>query len=251
MPIDGVLSQVSDEERHLRTQLAAAFRLVAHYGWDDIVFTHQTTRLPGQEHHFLINPYQLCFDEICASNLVKIDLDGNKLGESPYIVNQAGFVIHSAIHAAREDANAVVHLHTPQGQAVSAQACGLLPVTQTAMTVCHDVAYHDYEGIAFDLDERERLARDLGDKHALILRNHGTLTVGETVADAFMRMYFLERACQAQIMAQAGGELNQASAKSIETTATIATQGLVPLGRGLAWPALLRKLDRIDASYQH
>lgn len=186
--------QVSAEEWALRVDLAAAYRLVALYGWDDLIFTHLSARVPGPEHHFLINPYTHMFEEITASSLVKIDVDGNKVMETPAPVNRAGFVIHSAIHNAREDAVAVLHLHTPYGQAVSAMAEGLMPHTQTAMIAHHDIAYHDFEGIATDLEERERLVEDLGTKNAMILRNHGTLTVGATVAEAFLRMYFLERA---------------------------------------------------------
>lgn len=196
---------VSPEEWALRVDLAAAYRLVALYGWDDLIFTHLSARVPGPEHHFLINPYTHMFEEITASSLVKIDIDGNKVSDSPAPVNRAGFVIHSAIHAAREDAMAVLHLHTPHGQAVSAMAEGLLPHTQTAMIAGRDVAYHDFEGIATDLDERERLVADLGDRHAMILRNHGTLTVGSTVAQAFIRMYFLERACEAQVLMLSAG----------------------------------------------
>jgi ribulose-5-phosphate 4-epimerase/fuculose-1-phosphate aldolase len=191
------------------------------------------------------------FEEITASSLVKIDVDGNKVDDSPAMVNPAGFVIHSAIHMARSDAHAVMHLHTEAGQAVSAQAGGLLPITQTAMLVCSEVAYHDYEGLANNLEERARLVRDLGAKSCMLLRNHGTLTIGETIADAFVRMYFLERACSAQVLAQAGGgALNPASPESIELTGKLGQVGLAPVGRGLVWPALLRKLDRVDPSYK-
>ena len=192
----------------------------------------------------------MLFEEITASSLVKIDTDGNPLEESPYPVNPAGFTIHSAVHMNRDDAHCVVHLHTVQGQAVSAQQGGLLPITQTALQIHDDVAYHDFEGIAEDLDERERIVRDLGDNNALILRNHGTLTCGETVADAWLRMYILERACEAQIAAQAGGALLDAPADAAAKTAAIAKKGLPIVGRGLAWPALLRRLDRVDPSYR-
>lgn len=240
----------SDVEAEVRRDLAAAYRLVALYGWDDMIFTHISVRVPGTS-HFLINAYGLLFEEITASNLVRIDTDGNKIDDSPYDVNPAGFVIHSAIHRDHPEAHCVLHLHTESGQAVAAQRDGLLPLTQTAMVIAEDVAYHDFEGIASDLDERERLVRDLGDKHAMILRNHGTLTVGETVADAFIRMYFLERACEAQVRALAGGvPLSEASAASRQRTSELAQVGLVPVGRQLAWPALLRKLDRIDPSYR-
>ena len=239
----------SPEEWAVRVDLAAAYRLVALHGWDDLIFTHLSVRVPGSD-HFLINPYGLLFEEITASSLVKVDVEGNQVEESPYAVNPAGFTIHSAVHMSREDAHCVVHLHTVQGQAVSAQPKGLLPITQTALQIHDDVAYHDFEGIAEDLDERERIVRDLGDKNALILRNHGTLTVGETVSDAWLRMYMLERACEAQIAAQAGGPVLEAPREAGEKTAAIARAGLPIVGRKLAWPALLRRLDRADPSYR-
>jgi ribulose-5-phosphate 4-epimerase/fuculose-1-phosphate aldolase len=246
-----VKDQVSPEEWAVRVELAACYRLVALYRWDDLIFTHISAKVPGPEKHFLINPYGQLFDEISASSLVKIGLDGNAVSESRYPVNPAGFVIHSAIHEARADAKCVLHLHTPQGQAVSAQKHGLLPLTQTSMIIGGAVAYHDYEGIAVDLSERARLVRDLGDKSVMILRNHGTLTVGETVADAFIRMYFLERACEAQVLALRGGaEINQPPEGTPEKTAEQGAFGLTTLGRALAWPALLRKLDRIDPSFR-
>jgi len=251
--ISSVRATVSDEEWALRVDLAAAYRLVALYGWDDLIFTHLSARVPGPEHHFLINPYTHMFEEITASSLVKIDVDGNKVTDTPAPVNRAGFVIHSAIHGAREDAAAVLHLHTPHGQAVSAMACGLLPHTQTAMIAYHDVAYHDFEGIATELDERERLVADLGTKHSMILRNHGTLTVGATVAQAFLRMYFLERACEAQVLMLSIGRdgLNnphQGVAEKVEQQSR--PEGMGALAQTLAWPALLRKLDRIDPSFR-
>lgn len=239
----------SPEEWAVRVDLAAAYRLVALHGWDDLIFTHLSARVPGTD-HFLINPYGRLFEEITASSLVKIDVDGKKLDDSPDPVNPAGFTIHSAVHMSRADAHCVMHLHTVQGQAVSAQPRGLLPITQTALQVHHDVAYHDFEGIAEDLEERERIVGDLGDKHVLILRNHGTLTVGETVADAWLRMYILERACEAQVAAQAGGEVLEAPLDAGDKTAAIANAGLATVGRKLAWPALLRKLDRVDSSYR-
>lgn len=250
---DTTRDRVSPEEWHIRVDLAAAYRLVALYGWDDLIFTHLSARIPGPEHHFLINPYNLMFEEITASSLVKIDIDGNKVMDGPEFVNRAGFVIHSAIHAAREDANAVIHLHTPYGQAVSAMADGLLPHTQTAMIAGHDLAYHEYEGIATDLEERERLVADLGAKHSMILRNHGTLAVGQTVGQAFVRMYFLERACEAQVhmLAAGRGGLNnppQGTGDKVEQQSSGA--GMAMLVDGLAWPALLRKLDRANPGYR-
>jgi ribulose-5-phosphate 4-epimerase/fuculose-1-phosphate aldolase len=240
----------SEAEWKVRRDLAAAYRLVALFGWDDLIFTHISARVPG-EPHFLINPYGLLFEEITASSLVKIDHDGNKVEESPYPVNPAGFVIHSAIHGARADAHAVMHLHSNDGQAVSAQVGGLLPITQTAMLVCKQLAYHDYEGLATRFEERERLVKDLGTHRAMLLRNHGTLTVGEEVADAFIAMYFLERACTAQVRAQAGGgALHPASDESIGFTAQAGEMGLSFVGRHLLWPALLRKLDRVAPDYR-
>jgi ribulose-5-phosphate 4-epimerase/fuculose-1-phosphate aldolase len=246
-----IREQVSPEEWQQRVELAAAYRLVALHGWDDMIFTHISARVPGPEHHFLINPYGVLFEEIKASMLVKIDLDGNAVSQSNYPINPAGFVIHSAIHGARPDARCVLHLHTPYGQAVAAQAAGLLPITQTAMTLHGDIAYHEYEGLANSLDERKRLVADLGQQHCLILRNHGTLTVGEQVGDAFLRMYFLERACQAQVLALSGGAaIHPAPAGTPEITAEQANFGLTAIGRVLAWPALMRKLDRLDPSYR-
>ena len=240
-------------EWEVRVDLAAAYRLVALYGWDDLIFTHLSARVPGPEHHFLINPYDMMFEEITASSLVKIDIEGQPVGTSSHPVNPAGFTIHSALHMAREDAAAVMHLHTPYGQAVSAMAFGLLPHTQTAMIAGHDVAYHDYEGIATDLEERERLVADIADKHAMILRNHGTLTVGDSVPSCFLRLYFLERACEAQVHMLAAGRAHlNAPPQGVE--GKVATQssatGMGLLAQKLAWPALLRKLDRRDASYR-
>src|SRR3954447_2870378 len=183
--IPSLEGKVSDSEWALRVDLAAAYRIVADYRWDDLIFTHLSVRIPGPEHHFLLNPYNLMFEEVTASSLIKVDVSGNPVQPTPFITNPAGFTIHSAIHMARDDAHAVMHLHTPHGQAVSAHAEGLLPLTQTAMLIRDEVAYHEYEGIAVDLSERERIVADLGDKSAMIFRNHGTLTVGETVGEAF------------------------------------------------------------------
>ncbi|MFQ3596108.1 MAG: class II aldolase/adducin family protein [Sphingomonadaceae bacterium] len=250
---DDVRAHVSDEEWKLRVDLACAYRLVAHYGWDDLIFTHLSVRVPGPEHHFLINPYNLMFDEITASSLVKIDVEGQPVMETPYLTNPAGFTIHSAIHMAREDAHAVMHLHTPHGQAVSAMADGLMPLTQTAMLIRDEVAYHHYEGVATDLDERERLVADLGAKNAMILRNHGTLTVGETVGEAFIRMYFLERACQAQVLTLAASveHVNHPPQGTPEKAASQGREGLKLVGNMLAWPALMRKMDRLDPGYRN
>src|SRR5436190_5477163 len=206
--IPSLEGRVSAEEWAIRLDLAAAYRMVAHYGWDDLIFTHLSARIPGPEHHFLLNPYNLMFEEVTASSLIKVDTNGNPVEPTPFITNPAGFTIHSAVHMAREDAQAVMHLHTPHGQAVSAHSDGLLPLTQTAMAIREEVAYHEYEGIAVDLSERERIVADLGDKSAMIFRNHGTLAVGETVGEAFLKLYFLERACEAQVLALTAGEGN-------------------------------------------
>jgi ribulose-5-phosphate 4-epimerase/fuculose-1-phosphate aldolase len=247
-----VREQVSAEEWAIRVDLAAAYRLVALYGWDDIIFTHLSARVPGPDHHFLINPYNLMFEEITASSLVKIDVDGNPVVETPYAVNPAGFTIHSALHMARDDAQAVMHVHTKAGQAVSAQAAGLMPLTQTAMLIREEVAYHEYEGVATDLEERERLVEDIGTKDAMILRNHGTLTVGKSVADCFIKLYFLERACEAQVMALTAGPggLYNPPQGTPEKAAGQGKYGLGMVAEKLAWPALLRKLDRIDPSFR-
>jgi ribulose-5-phosphate 4-epimerase/fuculose-1-phosphate aldolase len=246
-----VRDQVSPEEWEVRVDLAAAYRLVASFGWDDLIFTHISARVPGPEHHFLINPYGMMFDEITASSLVKINLQGNKVAESPYPINPAGFTIHSAVHAAREDALCVMHLHTVNGIAVSAQKHGLLPLSQQSLIPLASLAYHDYEGLALTEEEKPRLVTDLGDKKNLILRNHGLLTVGENVAEAFLSMFLLETACQIQIRALAGDtELVRVPDEIIHLVA--AQQKVVTVGQGaqLAWPGLLRKLDRIDRSYR-
>ena len=248
--IPSLEGKVSEEEWKVRVDLAAAYRLVAHYGWDDLIFTHLSARVPGPEHHFLLNPYNLMFEEVTASSLVKVDMNGLPVEPSPFITNPAGFTIHSAIHMAREDAKAVMHLHTPQGQAVSAHAEGLLPLTQTAMLIREDVAFHEYEGVAVDLDERQRLVADLGTKGAMLLRNHGTLAVGETVGECFLKLYFLERACEAQIMALSAGEnINNPPQGSPEITAQQGQMGLKVAAGLLAWPALLRKAYRLDPSF--
>src|SRR5256714_2087104 len=191
--IPSLEGKVGDEEWAIRVDLAAAYRMVAYYGWDDLIFTHLSARIPGDEHQFLLNPYNLMFEEVTASSLVKVDVQGNPVEPTPFITNPAGFTIHSAIHMARENAHAVMHLHTPAGQAVSAHSEGLLPLTQTAMLIRNDLAFHDYEGVAVDLGERERLVADLGTKNVMLLRNHGTLAGRKNGGECFVRVDFLER----------------------------------------------------------
>lgn len=247
-----VQSEVSEAEWQIRVDLAAAYRLVAHYGWDDLIFTHLSARVPGSEHHFLINPYGMLFEEITASSLVKINLAGEKVSPSPYFVNPAGFVIHSAVHAAREDALCVIHLHTMYGIAVSAQKKGLLPISQQSLFVLGSLGYHGYEGLALNEDEKSRLVADLGDKNNLILANHGLLTVGRTPAEAFLEMYILESACRIQILAQSPGvELHTVADPIVEGVASQMNAVTVGQGAQLAWPGLLRKLDRIDPSFRN
>jgi ribulose-5-phosphate 4-epimerase/fuculose-1-phosphate aldolase len=244
-------NQVSAEEWQVRTDLAACYRIIAMNGWDDLIFTHISARVPGSDNHFLINPYGMMFEEITASSLVKIDLNGDKVLESPHPINPAGFVIHSAVHAARHDAACVLHTHTKAGVAVSAQAEGLLHLSQVSLLAYVSLAYHDYEGIALNEDEKPRLVADLGENNALILRNHGLLTAGATIADAYLLMYALETACQIQIMAQSsGGVLVQIPQPVVDGIQAQAEQVLKGLGGALAWPGLLRKLDRRDASYR-
>ena len=248
--IPSLEGKVSDEEWAIRVDLAAAYRIVAYYGWDDLIFTHLSARIPGPEHHFRLNPYTLMFEEVTASSLVKVDTNGNPVDPTPFITNPAGFTIHSALHMARDDAHAVMHIHTPAGQAVSAHEDGLLPLTQTAMLIRGDLSFHDYEGVAVDLDERERLVEDLGDKNAMILRNHGTLTVGKTVGECFVRLYFLERACQAQIMALAAADkVSHPPQGAPEITAQQGQVGVAMAANLLAWPALKRKAYRLDPSF--
>ncbi|MZR31385.1 class II aldolase/adducin family protein [Sneathiella litorea] len=234
----------SDAEWSIRVDLAAAYRIVALFGWDDLIFTHISARLPGPENHFLINPYGMMFDEITASSLVKIDMNGEVVGENEFKVNPAGFTIHSAVHEVRHDAGCVMHLHTPAGTAVATQEEGLLPLNQTALLVREQLAYHEYEGVALNHDERPRLQKDLGEKNMMLLWNHGTLALGPTVREAFMNMYFLERACEMQVASLAGGrKLHHPSDSVKEVTAKQGEKGLAAVS-GIAWTALLRKLDR-------
>ncbi|MEL6244492.1 MAG: class II aldolase/adducin family protein [Pseudomonadota bacterium] len=252
MQITSLKGKVSEDEWKARVDLAAMYRLTAQNGWDDLIFTHISHRVPGPEHHFLINPYGMLFEEITASSLVKVDLEGNIVQETPYFVNPAGFTIHSAVHGAGENHHVVMHLHTDDGVAVSAQSEGLLPISQTAMIVRHDLAFHDYEGVALDHDERERIVADLGDKHNLMLRNHGTLTVGASAAECYMRMFFLERACSMQVRALTTGR----AALTIPgddvqdvVKGQSNPQGAAVLANQLVWPALTRKLERDCPGY--
>ena len=255
--VSSLKGKVSDAEWALRVQLAATYRLCAMHGWTDLVFTHISARLPDEdgEHRFLINPYGVMFDEMTASALVKIDTEGKICQDTPYFINPAGFTIHSAVHLAREDAGCVIHVHTPYGMAVSAQKKGLRRYTQMAMQVYDDLAYHDYEGIALELDERERIVKDLGTKSLLMLRNHGTLTLGPTCGTAFLRMYFLENACKAQIFAQSvGGEehlIEEPEAMGNKVYMQGAAAFVPGMGDNLVWPGLMRKLERTNPGYDH
>ena len=250
MNIPSLQGKVSDEEWQLRVDLAAAYRLVALYGWSDLVFTHISARIPGPEHHFLINPYGLMFEEITASSLVKVDQACNKLSDSPFPVNPAGFTIHSCIHAARDDAGCVLHTHSRAGVAVSAQKCGVLPISQQSTFVLASLGYHTYEGVALREEEQPRLQADLGTHNFLMLRNHGLLTTGKTIADAFLGMYIFESVCRIQIDAQAGGELVMVDPRILEGMAQVMKTATAGLGANLAWPALLRKVERSDPGYK-
>ncbi|MBZ2168695.1 MULTISPECIES: class II aldolase/adducin family protein [Marinobacter] len=243
--------QVSAEEWQLRVDLAAAYRLIAMYGWDDLIFTHISVRIPGPDHQFLINPYGMMFDEITASSLVRIDQEGNKINPDDFDVNPAGFTIHSAVHAVREDAACVMHTHTRAGVAVSAQSEGLLPLSQQSLFPLSNLSYHDYEGVALREDEKARLQADLGTNNFMILRNHGLLTTGSSVADAFLGMYVLQTACEIQIQALSGNrELTPVPAGIVDTIQQQASQATRGLGGKLAWPGLLRKLDRVNPGYE-
>jgi ribulose-5-phosphate 4-epimerase/fuculose-1-phosphate aldolase len=241
---------VSPAEWQLRVDLAAAYRLVALFGWDDLVFTHISARLPGDEAGFLINPYGFMFEEITASSLVKVDAAGRKLDDTPFDVNPAGFVIHSAVHGARHDAGCVLHTHTLNGIAVSAQRGGVLPLSQQSIFVLSSLGYHDYEGVALRDDEKPRLVADLGEKNFLMLRNHGLLTVGATVADAFLSMYLFETVCTIQVRAQSGGgELLTVDPRIVATARQQAREATRGLGASLTWPGLLRRLERRNPGF--
>ena len=250
MHIPSLKEVVSAEEWQLRCDLAACYRLVAAYGWSDLVFTHISARVPGTDHSFLINPYGMMFDEVTASSLILVDQEGNKRSESPFPVNRAGFVIHSAVHAAREDAMCVLHTHTRAGVAVSAQTAGVLPISQQSTFVLASLAYHDYEGVALHDAEKPRLQADLGDATYLMLRNHGLLTVGKSIADAFLAMYIFETTCNIQLAAQAGGPLTMVHQDIVDGVGASMRKQTEGQGGAFVWPALLRKLERMDASYR-
>ncbi|MBX7173786.1 MAG: class II aldolase/adducin family protein [Pyrinomonadaceae bacterium] len=243
---------VSTEEWQARVELAAVYRLVALYGWDDLIFTHISARVPNEEGHFLINPYGFLFEEITASSLVKVNLQGEIVSETSYFINPAGFTIHSAVHEARHDVGCVLHTHSLHGVAISAQKEGLLPISQTSLFPQMGLAYHDYEGVALNPEEKPRLVADLGTNNFMILRNHGLLTCGKTMSEAFLAMYVLEAACRIQILAQSGGkdliQVHPQIVAGIKAQAEIVTKGM---GADLAFPALLRKLDKIDPSYKN
>lgn len=241
---------IQTSEQQLREDLAACYRLVALYGWDDLIFTHISARVPGPDTHFLINPYGMMFDEITASSLVKVDLQGQKIEHSNFEVNPAGFIIHSAIHEGRHDANCVLHLHTNAGVAVSAQQNGLLPISQQSLMPLSSLSYHNYEGIAVNAEEKIRLQQDLGQSNFMILRNHGLLTTGETIADAFLFMYILQRACEIQIMAGDQAQLIKVAEPIQQGIKAQADLVLKNSGGALAWPALLRKLDRENPGFR-
>ena len=245
-----IKQQVSEAEWQVRVDLAASYRAVAMYGWDDLIFTHISARVPGPEHHFLINPYGMMFDEVTASSLVKVDLQGNKVLASDYDINPAGFTIHSAVHEAREDAHCVMHLHTNAGVAVSACQQGLLPLSQQSLLPLSSLSYHDYEGVALNPDEKVRLVADLGLTNFMILRNHGLLTCAPTVADAFLMMYLLNRACEIQLLAQSSGQaldlIPQAIVAGIRAQAEQVTRAA---GGALAWPGILRRLERQNPGF--
>ncbi|MBP2280562.1 ribulose-5-phosphate 4-epimerase/fuculose-1-phosphate aldolase [Psychrobacter sp. PL19] len=242
---------VTEQEWQMRVNLAACYRLIASYGWDDLVFTHISARVPDTEDEFLINPYGLLFEEITASNLVKVNQAGEKVSPSEYDVNPAGFTIHSAVHEARSDAHCVLHLHTSDGVAVSTQKQGLLPISQQSLFPLSNLAYHDYEGIALNPEEKVRLVADLGSANFMILRNHGLLTCASSVADAFLYMYIMQKACEIQIKAQSSGnELTLIPAHILAGIQAASDEVTKGANGDIAWPALLRKLRRTDPSFE-
>ncbi|WP_025650862.1 MULTISPECIES: class II aldolase/adducin family protein [unclassified Psychrobacter] len=248
---DNVKDNVTEQEWQMRVNLAACYRLIALYGWDDLVFTHISARVPNTEDEFLINPYGLLFEEITASSLVKVNQAGEKVSSSEFDINPAGFTIHSAVHEARSDAHCVIHLHTSDGVAVSTQQQGLLPISQQSLFPLSNLAYHDYEGVALNPEEKVRLVSDLGEANFMILRNHGLLTCASTVADAFLNIYILQKACEVQIKAQSGGsELTLISPQILAGIQAASKQVTKEANGDIAWPALLRKLHRTDPSFE-
>ena len=247
-------NNMTEAEHRTRVDLAAAFRLVDLYGWSDMLATHLSARIPGPDEHFLINPVGMMFEEMTASCLVKVDIDGNILSESEFGINPAGYTIHSAVHMGRKDAGCVMHTHTAAGLGVATQKSGLLPLTQMALAVIAQTGYHDYEGPAFDLRERDRLINDLASNNVLILRNHGLLTVGKTVAEAFVWLFRAERACRFQLSFQQAGAPAQEIPKEVQDISierskkAISASGHRPIGQ-FEWPALLRKLNRENPGY--
>ena len=250
MDIPSLKDKVSPDEWRTRVDLACAYRLIAHFGWDDLIFTHLSARVPGPDEHFLINPLGLMFDEITASSLVKVDIEGNKISPSPWLVNPAGFVIHSCVHKARHDVGAVFHTHSLAGVAVSAQADGLLPISQTALQLYLSVGYHDYEGIALEEDEQPRLVRDLGDNKVMILRNHGILSTGKDIAECFLVHFVLEKACAIQIAAQSGGANLYATDPAVHALVQHQARNSFAPAAALSWAALQRRMDRLDPGYR-
>ena len=249
--VANIRSQVSEAEWEQRVNLAACYWMMAYYRWDDLIFSHISTRVPGEEGRFLINPFGMFFEEITASSLVKVDFEGRKRMDSPYEISPGGFVIHSAIHAAREDAECVLHLHSINGVAVSAQERGVLPISQHSILVLSSLAYHDFEGVALREDEKPRLVADLGDKNFFMLRNHGLITLADTIQEAFLRMYFFETTCTIQVRAQRWrGDLIPIAPEIIASAGEQVKQATRQSGGALAWPGLLRKLDRLDPSYR-
>lgn len=248
--VSSLREQVSAEEWQTRIDLACAYRLVAHFGWDDIIFTHLSARIPGPEEHFLINPFGMMFEEVTASSLIKVDLHGNVMMATPYPINPAGFTIHSCVHEARPDIAAVMHTHTVAGIAVSILQDGLMPLSQTALGFYNAVRYHDYEGLALVEAEKARLAADLGDGNAMILRNHGLLTAADTIGQTFLALFMLQKACEAQLAAQATGQplihLPQTAADLVEQQ----TRSAFAIAGQMSWTALVRKMDRLDMGYR-
>jgi ribulose-5-phosphate 4-epimerase/fuculose-1-phosphate aldolase len=252
LSFNSLKGKVSEQEWQLRIDLAACYRLVADLGWDDLIYTHLSARLAGTD-EYLVNPFGLAFDEVCASNLVKVDLQGNILDDTPYAINPAGFTIHSAVHEARPDAHCVIHLHTNATTVVASQKTGLLPYSQYSMFSLASLSYHGYEGLAVNDDEKKRIQDDLGDTNHMLLVNHGGMTLGETVGDAFMRFFDLQRACEIQVMLQSTGQnstqIPQAVLENIKKQQSIVNIG--ESGGQKIWPAMLRKAYKLDPSFMN